>query len=545
MGSAHPVGSERGARPRELLLAGAALFVAAWVAFAWSFGLWPMLAPPVHDSVSLVGPTSQVHALQTLPQALRADLFWVTDAVRPSPYWRPVVTLSYYLDSLWGGGAIWAFHLTNVLALVLAGLGLFAGVRRSLPTGLALGLAGLFVLHPLQAEGAVDIAGRTDLFCAAALVWLLWAEGRVAVVVLTALACGSKELGVLAPLLLLASGRGGAAASGGTVVVFLLARHWVLGQVGMGADDQPAPTAASIVGAGWRVSELLSRLVVPLGIAPAAEVKAAVGAQAAVGWSLLVATGAISALKANWRAPMLLLVGALLPVSGLVTSSVRQGDTLLVVPLLGAALLLCQGLPRTRVAGWALFGGALLAGMVGTTRAGAWTSELQLWRQALEANPDDPVLRLNLARTVVQEHPFTAGDLLLGAPAPASTRLARERASVLTRAYLGRDDPKEALHWALLGMQVGDPESRWVNGQACLLASSQAHAQAVAVCEAVLTSQPGEPALHNALGVACASRGQLACAVRSFGLAADLAPDRPAFSLNLERAELALQAASQ
>ena len=63
----------------------------------------------------------------------------------------------------------------------------------------AWGVTLLLLAHPLQVEGAVNVAGRTDLLCGAALIWTAQARASLGVVVGTLIACGAKELGVLAP----------------------------------------------------------------------------------------------------------------------------------------------------------------------------------------------------------------------------------------------------------------------------------------------------------------------------------------------------------
>ena len=69
--------------------------------------------PFVYDDGALIESNRALADLSTLPEALTHDLFHFS-SVRTSPYWRPAVTASYYVDHAVGGGAPWAFHLSNL-----------------------------------------------------------------------------------------------------------------------------------------------------------------------------------------------------------------------------------------------------------------------------------------------------------------------------------------------------------------------------------------------------------------------------------------------
>ncbi len=90
-------------------------------------------------------------------------------------YYRPLLTLSFMLDAIWGGGGLWAFHLTNIFlhggvsVLVAAVLEKF-GYRRGL--SIALGL--VFAVHPMLTQAVAWIPGRNDLLLAAFCLGALW-----------------------------------------------------------------------------------------------------------------------------------------------------------------------------------------------------------------------------------------------------------------------------------------------------------------------------------------------------------------------------------
>lgn len=133
-----------------------------------------------------------------------------------SPYWgqygqlwRPITQLALSIDWSLGGGAPWVFHLSNILwnALVVALVARLA-LRWLAPAGAA-AAAVIFTVHPIHVEAVANVVGRSELLCAAALlgVLLLATSNRLhgsrrylGIALLSALAVGSKEIGVLAPV---------------------------------------------------------------------------------------------------------------------------------------------------------------------------------------------------------------------------------------------------------------------------------------------------------------------------------------------------------
>jgi protein O-mannosyl-transferase len=101
-----------------------------------------------------------------------------------TPYYHPLPWLSHVLDyQMWGRNAA-GHHLTSVAvhalnaALVLGFLWALLGAA-SLTTGerflLALGVAVVFAIHPLQVESVAWMSGRTQLLCTTFGVGCLWA----------------------------------------------------------------------------------------------------------------------------------------------------------------------------------------------------------------------------------------------------------------------------------------------------------------------------------------------------------------------------------
>ena len=139
---------------------------------------------------------------------------------------RPLVSLSLALNYALGGLNPVGFHLFNVLVHVAAALALFGFVRRLalLPrwagrfgphaTGLALGVAAVWALHPLQTEAVAYVIQRAESLmgmCYLLTLWLflrsvesrrpgLW---RMLAVVACALGMTAKEVMVSAPVVVL------------------------------------------------------------------------------------------------------------------------------------------------------------------------------------------------------------------------------------------------------------------------------------------------------------------------------------------------------
>lgn len=84
-----------------------------------------------------------------------------------NPYYRPVATVTFALDSAAWGDDPFGFHLTNLLLHLAACLALYATIRlmRSPPVGAFLA-ALLFAVHPAHSEPVAYVSARADLICA-------------------------------------------------------------------------------------------------------------------------------------------------------------------------------------------------------------------------------------------------------------------------------------------------------------------------------------------------------------------------------------------
>ncbi len=80
-------------------------------------------------------------------------------------FWRPLVTLSFAVESFLFGGNPFGYHLDNALVHGLNVLLLFFLLRKILGRRWALGAALLWAFHPAQALPVLWTVGRVDLHC--------------------------------------------------------------------------------------------------------------------------------------------------------------------------------------------------------------------------------------------------------------------------------------------------------------------------------------------------------------------------------------------
>jgi len=110
------------------------------------------------DRVLIVKDAAFISDWRNLPSVLSSDVFRAGTVA-----YRPGLIISFMADALWGGIAAWAFHLSNILIHIAATCLLLLLLRMTgSGRSLALALAGLFLVHPLQAQAVAWIPGRND-----------------------------------------------------------------------------------------------------------------------------------------------------------------------------------------------------------------------------------------------------------------------------------------------------------------------------------------------------------------------------------------------
>ena len=265
-----PADPELPARSRWAGWMGAALIaLAAWAAYQRSFSI-----PFVFDDHAAIETNPSIARLWPMAPALSppSDGRAVTN--------RPVVNLSFAINRAMGGFAVRGYHATNLAIHVVAGLALFAVLRRTLrlpalakPFGeaafpLALSSALIWTVHPLQTESVSFIVQRTESLvgCWYLLVLYCFVRGldsrlpavwQALAVIVCLLGMATKEVMVSAPLMVLVydrtfvSGTFQAAWARHGKLHAALAATWLLllylvstghGTRSLGADFDPAAT---------------------------------------------------------------------------------------------------------------------------------------------------------------------------------------------------------------------------------------------------------------------------------------------------------------
>jgi Tfp pilus assembly protein PilF len=116
----------------------------------------------VWDDTLLIQQSWRLHHWGELPQLLLSQ-FW-SEVGETSHYYRPLITLTFFLDMKVWGLQPFGFHLTNLLAHVAVILAVLAVARRVTGGELAAVISALaFALQPLHTESVTFVSGRTDV----------------------------------------------------------------------------------------------------------------------------------------------------------------------------------------------------------------------------------------------------------------------------------------------------------------------------------------------------------------------------------------------
>mgnify|MGYP001599237801 CR=1 FL=1 len=196
------------------MLAGLVIAVAALAAYANTFH-----APLTFDDIPSI--TDNPSILQVWPPG---------KALSPPGGWgfsvsgRPLLNYSLAVNYAISGFEVWSYHVLNLLIHILAGLTLYGLVWRTLrrppladrfgsqARSLALVIAGVWTLHPLQTEAVTYIIQRAESLMGLFFLLTLYgfvrsvdsprpARWRVVAVAACLLGVGTKEITALAPVL--------------------------------------------------------------------------------------------------------------------------------------------------------------------------------------------------------------------------------------------------------------------------------------------------------------------------------------------------------
>lgn len=357
------------------------------------------------------------------------------------PY-RPLRFASLWLDFHLGGGAVWAYHLTNVALHALAAA-LVVRLCRRAGAGelLAFAAALAFACHPIAVEAVAYVAGRRDLLAAvwslgAVVAWTSSGGASVWAIVCLLLAVAAKEVGVLlVPLLLLASACGlGPAPRKAAGVLAAAGVAAVLLPVAYGAEGPLLPAGAvttKLIIAGRFVAHYVRNLLAPGALSveyPALRCASAACANLAGGGALagiaLLMAGVVAAGVAVRRArsrpdlawPAFALGWVVTWVAALafaVGGHEPGSDRHAYLFLAGAAVAIAAFAAR---AGRALRDGTpaillVVAGalaVVTNERIATWQSDLTLWRASLSTASSSARVHHNLAAALAEHERWGA-----------------------------------------------------------------------------------------------------------------------------------------
>jgi tetratricopeptide (TPR) repeat protein len=357
----------------------------------------------------------------------------------PAEYYRPLVLLSFWVDSRIAGTYPHIFHLTNILLHALnAGL-VFVLLRLLLPsiTGPLFG-ALLFAVHPVHTESVAFVSGRTDLWAAlfmliSTILWLRWRQEprRVPAVVYGGafvtffLACLSKETAYLLPIVLLAWEGMESPLSGGTpgisgwvrrntrwIILWGLAggatllMRWVVAGIGSpgGAPNDPVTVLRL-----WLTYARLLLVPWPLRYYyRAADLDGWLSIVPAVILMVLCLWGARKGSRRMGLMALAWMVIFLLPVAGPVRpSGAALAERFLYIPSIGAALLAGYWLDRAtrarsgRFLAYPLAAVAVVAmGAAVFRQAPAWKDNLTFYTRFAKSCPDIPLAHYNLGNAL-------------------------------------------------------------------------------------------------------------------------------------------------
>jgi tetratricopeptide (TPR) repeat protein len=495
--------------------------------------------PFVFDDESSITTNPTIRKLWPLTEPLSPPLTNVT------AQGRPILNLSLAVNYALGGVAVEGYHAVNLLIHALAGMVLFGVVRRTLAaeagaTGLALAVAVLWVVHPLQTESVTYVIQRAEslmglfylltVYCfvrgteagGGGARWLGLAVGACA------LGMATKEVMATAPLMVLFYDRTFVAASFADALrrrwAFYAALFgtWVLlgwlvlqgggnrgGSVGFGAGIEPW--------AYWLTQFKAVAVYLRLTIWPAPLVFEygtfwVNGAGDIVIEALLVLGLLVVTIRGLWRRTALGFAGAWF-FGILAPTSLAPGTTQMIVehrmylPLAAVLAVAVVGVyrrvgERGRGAVWAGSAAvALLWGGMTIGRNADYRTDIALWSDTVAKRPANPLA-----------HFMLAGAL--------------ERAGEVPRAL---ESYAEALRLKP-NFSVGH------ENYGALLLKLGRRAEAITHFEEALRLQPAFPDAHMNLGNALVAEGRAGDAVRHLAEAVRLAPEFAEMHYNLANA---------
>jgi tetratricopeptide (TPR) repeat protein len=123
--------------------------------------------PFVHDDVVFILQNPNIQRWDNIADAFFCPSIPQFFQGMVTPYYRPVLEILYRLEYQIFGFNPQGFHFFNILIHLLNGLLVYSLIKRlTLKPVMALALAGIFLVHPVQTEAVACISGISNLACA-------------------------------------------------------------------------------------------------------------------------------------------------------------------------------------------------------------------------------------------------------------------------------------------------------------------------------------------------------------------------------------------
>ena len=495
------------------------------------------------------------------------------------PYYHPLPRLSHVIDyQMWGTNAV-GHHATNVLlhalnaALVFGFLWTLLGAVATLTTSerltLALDVAVVFAIHPLQVESVAWLSGRTQLLCAAFAVGCLWAyvagASRLLVLGLFVAALLCKPMAVSLPFVMVALDyfplrryeRHGWGRLFGekTVLIALAVVAMVTTMIteshagGLMVPLHKIPPSQRFLMAVQSLMFYPCKLVWPVRLSPYYPRPPSISLLQPAVLAPVLCVGAITvlafsrrrqtpALGAGWMAYLVLV----LPVSGLLSiggeAVADRYAYVAMLPLLlmagGVAVWLWRrGNAPTRLAFVGLLiGAACLLTLQTRAQTAVWRNDEALWHGVLAGFPDSDLANEMLAQTLLNQNRLTEGlDYARRAVAiaPDSAETHRNLGIALTQA----DRIDGAIAQFNLALQINPNLADTHHNLALALLRAGRTNEAIAHWEQAIRIQPNYAEAHCNLGVVLEKMGRIDDAVAHFVRALQTDPDYAEAHYNL------------
>ncbi len=364
-----------------------------------------------YDDLATIENNTFIRSWKNLPKLFHRDYFLLSTETS----WRPVVTLSYFLDFAFFQERPYGYHLTNILLHCFSACLVMLVFCRlfSWKMGFLSGL--LFAVFPLNSEVVNAVSFREDqlvVFFALVsfLFYLRWRKNDgfwflLAGAFFSFLACLSKENGVIVPFLILGSevcfpeksGRKikKAAFFYGTALFFYLVLRFLV-------FPSPKKDTTSLLGGSWLVTLLdiplvyaayFKKLIWPYPLMAEYHCLWPVS----FSWefavkSFLILAGVLAVLFFFWRQDRIVffglfwLIAGLLPTSNLVPLFNPFAERYLYLPGIGFLIVVARYLSQIRkiwLAAALVVFFVFLYGSISFRRNYDWKDDVSLWRKSI------------------------------------------------------------------------------------------------------------------------------------------------------------------